>query len=202
MLMDLIPMKPFKPLIGLCGYPRTGKDTVATMLIEEYGYRRVALADELRVMALSANPVVRIGDEVQELKTVVQQLGWEKAKEHLDVRVFLQNLGTTMREHVSKDFWIQRMVEVNNLDTVTLHSSGIVVTDIRHSNEIDWLLNPLGSGVLWRVHRPGVGPVNDHRSEVEWTAAIPDIVINNSSSFHHLRQQVRNAVERDTVTIP
>lgn len=188
-------MKQFKPLIGLCGYAQSGKDTVATILAEQFGYRRIAFADELRIMALSINPVVRIGTEVQELQQIVYSQGWDKAKQHMDVRVFLQRLGSTMRDQVSKDFWRTRMMGANSLDTVELHSSGIVITDVRHRNEIAWMLDPLGSGVLWRINRPGIGQVNSHCSEVEWTTVTPDVQINNSGTIDELRLQVIAAFE-------
>lgn len=191
-------MQLFKPLIGLCGYAQSGKDTVAAILVERFGYRRVAFADELRAMALSINPVVRVGAEVQELRQVVNEQGWDMAKQHPDVRVFLQNLGSTMRGYVSKDFWVQRMLEVHGFDRINIHTAGIVITDVRHLNEVNWLLDPLGAGVLWRINRPGVGPVNNHCSESEWTSATPDALINNDGTLDDLRAQVITAFEHAT----
>ena len=35
-------------VIGLTGYAQSGKDTVASILVEKYGYRRIAFADKIR----------------------------------------------------------------------------------------------------------------------------------------------------------
>ncbi len=38
-----------KVLIGLCGYGKSGKDTIAKKFIDEYGYHRVAFADNVKI---------------------------------------------------------------------------------------------------------------------------------------------------------
>ena len=35
-------------IIGLSGYAQSGKDTVANILVQHYGYKRVAFADKIR----------------------------------------------------------------------------------------------------------------------------------------------------------
>jgi dephospho-CoA kinase len=37
-------------IIGLTGYAQSGKDTVANILVENYGYQRVAFADPIRAL--------------------------------------------------------------------------------------------------------------------------------------------------------
>lgn len=39
---------PFKRLIGMVGIPRSGKDTVAKFLEENYGFKRMAFADKIK----------------------------------------------------------------------------------------------------------------------------------------------------------
>lgn len=38
-------------LVGVCGYARAGKDTIAEMLSKDWGFKRVAFADKLRAFA-------------------------------------------------------------------------------------------------------------------------------------------------------
>lgn len=38
-----------KALIGLCGYAKSGKDTIATKFIKDFGFHRIAFADNIKV---------------------------------------------------------------------------------------------------------------------------------------------------------
>mgnify|MGYP006283771541 FL=1 len=42
-------------IIGLTGYAQSGKDTVASLLVEHYGYERVAFADKIRSFLYEMN---------------------------------------------------------------------------------------------------------------------------------------------------
>ena len=48
-------------IIGLSGYAQSGKDTVAKVLIEEYGFTRIAFADKIREFLYDLNPQVKVG---------------------------------------------------------------------------------------------------------------------------------------------
>ena len=45
-------------IIGLTGYAQSGKDTLANILVENYGYTRVAFADKIREFLYEVNPMV------------------------------------------------------------------------------------------------------------------------------------------------
>ncbi len=44
-------------IIGLTGYAQSGKDTVANILVERYGFTRVAFADKIREFLYETNPM-------------------------------------------------------------------------------------------------------------------------------------------------
>ena len=48
-------------IIGLTGYAQSGKDTVAKILIEQYGFTRVAFADKIRELLYEMDPPVPTG---------------------------------------------------------------------------------------------------------------------------------------------
>ena len=79
-----------RPLIGLVGKKRAGKDTVAATLVEGFGFVRYAFADPLKAASLAADPLVPIWGGHHRLSVVVRVLGWERAKENPEVRRFLQ----------------------------------------------------------------------------------------------------------------
>ena len=49
--MDAIPN-----VIGLTGYAGSGKDTLANILVEEYGFTRIAFADKTKEFLYDLNP--------------------------------------------------------------------------------------------------------------------------------------------------
>ena len=62
-------------LIGLHGYPRSGKDTLAKCLAE-FNYQRFAFADELRATLLRVDPALS-GPRLSE---IVSEKGWDHAE--------------------------------------------------------------------------------------------------------------------------
>jgi hypothetical protein len=70
-------------IIGLSGYAQSGKDTVAKILVDHYGFRRVAFADKIKEMVLETNPIVFIDEHQRTWRAAeyVSWKGWEKAKQ-------------------------------------------------------------------------------------------------------------------------
>ena len=144
-------------LIGVTGYAQAGKDTVADYLVEEYGFTKFAFADALRNLALTLNPWVVDHDwqsyvdespEPRRLAWLVNELGWDGAKQNPEVRRFLQVLGTEgVRDHLGKDSW------VNALDLVWMQSGAknVVISDVRFPNEAEYVHR--NNGILCRVAR-------------------------------------------------
>lgn len=164
-------------IIGLAGYAQSGKDTVAEHLIKNYGYRRVAFADQLRQALYNLNPLVTIADMVNvPLQSAVDGLGWESVKlDSPDVRRLLQRMGTEVgRQMWGEDFWVkQAMKNVSKFDNV-------VFTDVRYPNENKAIIN--SGGTVWRIERPGIGPVNNHASETAMDSInVNKTIVNNST---------------------
>jgi dephospho-CoA kinase len=57
-------------IIGLSGYSRSGKDEVAKILVEDYGFTRIAFADKIRELLYEMNPIV---DTHYHLKSLVDE---------------------------------------------------------------------------------------------------------------------------------
>jgi hypothetical protein len=146
--------------VGLHGYAGVGKDTVAEILAE-YGYNRVAFADILREALYVLNPVILFHPygEDQRVQDLVDRHGWDKAKrDYEEIRRMLQVLGTEVgREMISQDVWVNAAFKKLDAD------KKYVFTDVRFENEHHAIDSRLG--LLIKVSRPGVGPVNDHKSD-------------------------------------
>jgi len=143
-------------LIGIAGYARTGKDTLAA-IFERYGYERRGFADPVRAILYALDPLVRIDDGVASVAQLVDAFGWEEAKAYGEVRALLQRLGTEGgRRHLGENVWVDTLLR-------TPSAGRIVVSDVRFPNEADAIRER--GGIVVRLTRPGVSALNDHPSE-------------------------------------
>lgn len=170
--------------IGLTGYAQSGKDTIASILVNTYGFTRVAFADRIRELLYKTNPL--IGDGSKHLKDFVDEVGWDEAKRDISVRSCLQNIGLAGRELFGKDFWVMEA-----LSGYTPQSHNIVITDVRFVNEAAYIKNFDTSNQIWRVVRPDVGPVNNHVSELEMATYEVDQIIVNAGNLSDLELLIR-----------
>ena len=177
-------------LIGLMGYARTGKDTVAGLLTY---HQRLAFADALKEFTLAMNPPTR-GKHTGAYHLLSSHPGadehppdWERLKANPNVRSLLQNVGVAARDHLGPDVW------VNALAAKIQPGGFYVVTDVRFPNEVEFIQRQ--GGELWRVVRPGTGPVNDHISETAVADVPAHRTIVNDRSIEELAGLLRS-IER------
>jgi hypothetical protein len=148
-------------VIALHGAQGAGKDTVANILVERYGFTRIGFADRLREICLAANPIVTYqidhrliaewgnyqGLNFEEaklhaptfkpvrLREVVGRYGWDEAKRRYpEARKVQQVMGTEVfRDMVRADFWVDWVD-----DQISAHSGDYVIPDLRFPNEGAW----------------------------------------------------------------
>lgn len=177
-------------IIGLSGYAGSGKDTAADVLVENFGFAKVAFADKVREALYALNPVVgTVGHygTLVTLRDVIDRFGWQGYKETSyakEIRRLAQTLGTSVgRDTLGSNVWINATMESLPI------TKNIVFSDVRFENEMDAVLG-LSDSVMWRVVRSGVGPTNDHISETALDNRRFDAVIRNSGSELGFRQKV------------
>lgn len=146
-------------IIGITGYARHGKDTIASVLSRELGYNRVALADQMKALMLVLDPILHgsafDSEEPLRLSSVVEAGGWEEAKTDPEVRRLLQVFGTEVgREGLGENVWIEALVR-NTKGFYPPSDRKIVIPDIRFLNEAEWVRRV---GELWRVTRYDIIP--------------------------------------------
>lgn len=146
-------------IISFSGYATAGKDTAARVLISEYGYKRLALADPIKEALYTLNPVMASNTRLADF---VNENGWTKAKQNSEVRQLLQRFGTEVgRNMFGTNFWVEMgFRKMNSIDKY-------VLTDTRFPNEIAAVLNAGGKPI--RIIRPEIKPPNSHSSETSYT---------------------------------
>ena len=169
-------------IIGFNGYARSGKDSAARVLIEDYGFKRIEFADKIRAVLWDLNPLIDEGFPLQE---AVEMYGWDDAKVAFpEIRRLLQELGVSARDCLHQDVWVNAALK----DIVK--DEDYVVTDVRFVNEVAALRSLNAKFAL--IHRPGVTAVNSHISEYALKDFTPDYVIDNSGSLEALNLKVKD----------
>lgn len=204
-------------IIGINGKFGAGKDTVAAMLCNHYGYKRLAFADKLKSIAMSYNNSSiddmlitidlfgkvdeNIQKQIRDIMNRVQPHGWRKLTfsechhEKTDFsRKILQTLAEEIRQ-LDQNVWAMYI-----LNAVRNHrNSHFVISDLRYINEAS--LIQVFSGFIWKVERPDVVDENDpltkHISENDlndfdqW-----DCIINNDGTLEDLKVKVDQEIKR------
>jgi len=186
-------------LIGLSGYARSGKDEAAKVLVEEFGFTRVAFADKLREFLYALDPDVLCEYDgqgkphlgVSTVRKIIDNVGWDGYKETQwkdPIRKLLQRLGTEAgRQTLWDSIWID--AALTGFDD----NAKIVVTDCRFPNEAQAIKDR--GGIVVRVSRKGVGPANAHASETSLDDWDFDYALHNDYSLEVYRDHVRGFVD-------
>jgi hypothetical protein len=172
-------------IIGLTGYAQSGKDTVANILVNNYGYTRIAFADKIREFLYETNPMYdSIVGEPLFVKAKVDRDGWEEAKKSPHIRRLLQTSGVAARKVFGENFWVQQALK-------DVHFEGnYVINDVLFTNEAD-IIKKYENSQLWRVKRLGVEAVNSHVSEHELDGYPVDHIFINNTTVEDLELLVK-----------
>lgn len=172
-------------ILALCGYPKSGKDTIAQMLVTEYGFERLAFADPMRDSLYSLNPWVLYNEQFWRLAKLIDEVGWDEAKTSIEVRELLQKMGSECgRDIHGKDCWV-KILEKKML----ANDKPKVITDLRFANEAAMLDRHLA--FVMHISRPGHGPVNNHSSEKLDYTRVSHGCVNNNGNINNLLETFR-----------
>lgn len=174
----------FHKVIGILGQAGHGKDTCATILKEEFGFYRQALADELK-------KDIQIAFSNFSECTLLAQNSRSRAPW---VRRLQQIYGTEWcRNRLGDDYWLLRW-EKEAKRLFSEGEIGISIPDVRFPNELDFLKCRWQAYILY-VDRPGyqeAGVDPNHESEVYVKSLrdVSDAVVVNDSDLIKLRSEV------------
>ena len=173
-------------LVGLCGHSGVGKDVASQVLVDGYGFRRIAVADHLKCVTALAFALDH------------EQL-WGDRRNQVDARwgrtprEMYQLLGDALRSIAPDAVTRGWVAEVRTSLEVGV---AVVVPDIRLPAERD-AVTALG-GILVRVVSPGrglVGTVSTHHTERASDDFEVDAELDNSGSLTELQGQVRAVMD-------
>jgi hypothetical protein len=176
-------------IIGLSGWARSGKDTVADYLVEHHGFVKLSLATPMREALYNLNPTVLDWTNMSwSLQQAVHLFGWEEMKTSFpSVRGLMQRMGTEVgRQMFGEDFWVDLTIkEANKYDKV-------VIADCRYLNEADAVRT--AGGQVWRISRDSAPAANDHDSEHGLDDYAFDLKLDNNNTIEELHKFVEELV--------
>ena len=187
-------------IIGLNGYARSGKDTVAGLIREIHGdgVKIVAFADLIKLSAARALKACSDPDDVG----IDAVRAWaDKFKQGYSVRIFdnighqvggmqgrefLQRYGTEAhRELFGDDFWVDQIDWQPDCDI-------LVFTDVRFDNEAKAIRER--GGEVWKIDRPTARP-GRHASEQPIDSDLVSCTIINNRDLEHLKGDIEFLLE-------
>lgn len=202
-------------IIGISGFINSGKNTVASQLIDIYGFRKDSFAASLKDASATIFDWDRqmLEGDTNESRAWREEVdSWWANKLGIDnfsPRLALQLIGTdSLRNHFNEGLWfltLENRIRKNpNRD--------VVISDVRFPNEIKFIQSQ--GGIMIRVNR-GPTPVwyetaimaNNgnsiaktvmektysfaHFSEWAWCGATFDYEIDNNGSLEDLNEQIK-----------
>jgi hypothetical protein len=135
-------------LIGIAGFARSGKDSLAKILSN--------LLDHCKITSFAYYLKKDIDPFLQSRLNI--SAFTEDPTEKEIIRPLLVCWGTKIiRDKIDKEYWIRKMHNVR----VIHRSQGIktIVPDVRFENEVKWI-HSLGGTTIY-IEREDVGPIND-----------------------------------------
>lgn len=175
-------------LIGLTGKAGSGKDTVADIMVQELGFRKVGFADALyrEVSAFYGISEDQLRNRFHK-ESPDNRINRLPDNRHIDMpfplspRQVLQWWGTEYRRAQNEHYWIDKMV-------ITEHPT--VIPDVRFHNEADFIHAHFGT--ILKIERPGIPNVNPHVSEQQEIEA--RFVLSNDGSKQDLSRTIHSLI--------
>lgn len=183
-----------KIIIGIAGGKRSGKDTAAKFLVDNFEFNQISFAKPLKRHLYILNPWVKSDDgfTVLRYQSIIDSIGEDRAKEeYKEVRRLQQIYGTeVIRDEFGVDAWVDlafKKIEEKGLERV-------VVSDVRFPNEL-YAISQESNSFLIKIKSSRVKSGDSHASEQDLPDKAFDFIIENNGTVEEYLEQVRLAYE-------
>ena len=194
-------------IIGLCGFAGSGKGTLADILVENHGFRKISFATKLKdtasvMFGWDRDLLEGITDESRAWREEVDEYWSNELEQEITPRIMLQLFGTDcVRKNLHNNIWVS-IVKKTLIDNPDVNW---IIPDVRFPNEVDVIQQELNSSVWWIkrgelpdwYHTAAIDNETDtnymiinypevHESEYRWINTQFDNIIENDSSIEEL----------------
>jgi hypothetical protein len=182
-------------IIAVHGFKQSGKDTLADLLVKEYGFKKVAFADKLKdalhvIFNVPKEDLWGSDEDKKKLTTVKWSSlqGVEKEDRvdevHLSIRELMQIFATEICRSKIPGIWYEFL----NLNA----AQNIVVSDLRFDNEASFLRST--GAYLFKVKRQSVSS-SDHLSERGINDEQMDCIFSNNDTLENFLNNSKKKFE-------
>ena len=186
-------------IIGLCGTQGSGKDTVANILISEYGFVKLTFASTLKdvVAILFSWPrdlLEGLTEESRLWRETVDDFWSEKLSiPSFTPRKSLQMIGTDLfRIHFNNDIWINIVENKIGATLKNNPNTNIVISDCRFANEFSLIKQFPDSHIITILREKNIIQNLAHSSETEWVNYNFDAILQNDNSIDDLKSNLKS----------
>jgi len=193
-------------IIGLCGFQGAGKDTLATILINEHNFIKLSFANAVKyVLSIIFGWDRQILEGLTPNDRIFRETidTWWSQELRMDVtpRNMMQYIGTELfRNHLHEDIWT-KVVE-KQLIKLLDENKNVVITDCRYPNEFEMVKKYGGKivhiyrTVTWYENYKATNelPNHIHSSEIAWLNNDFDHVIINNGSIDELKDKLNQII--------
>lgn len=189
-------------IVAVCGAKRSGKDTIADILVKHHGYRKLRIAHDLKRAVCQLFGFTE--EQVEDDQKDVIDPRW-----NISPRAALQFMGTEVLQHhiqellpgIGRRFLINNVVNEINRIKATEPSVRFVIPDLRFMHEYHALMNAASDTYIIKMHRPGIAFTLDaasaHVSEKEYVTIPCDLEVQNTD-IKRLHEQILGALSPGT----
>lgn len=171
-------------IIAFSGYAKSGKDTAAEIIKSEFpSFQIKKFSYKLKEIA---SILTGLSADVFEKQSVKDShiSGW-----NMTGREMLQRIGTdAIRDGLHKDAWVMALFSDYHL------TDKWIITDCRFPNEYEYVKD--FGGMVFRIERPNVKPVNAHPSETALDGYSFDATIVNDGDIATLKHNILSLVKQ------
>lgn len=183
-------------LIAVCGYKRSGKDTVANFISDTYGHEHIKIAAKLKNIVKTLFNFTE--EQVETDSKEVVDNRWGVTPRHV-----MQFMGTEMFQYkiqellpnIDRRFWIMNII--NETRDKIDKGYPLIISDLRFKHEY-MELQKYGVYII-RVNKNNIRGTDTHPSEVEFLDIPADLIINNDGSITDLYNSLKENLSNQTV---
>lgn len=180
-------------IIGICGKKRSGKDTIADILVNNYNFIKYAYADPIKDII---KIIFKWDDKrIEDKETIDPYWG-------ISPRQALQNIGTELfqfelgkqvplfNDTIGRNIWVKVF---ESWYSRLPKNTNVVVSDVRFQHELNGLLAM--NAVIVKVERPNYKMEDSHSSETSLNNIQNyDYLITNDKTKTYLENQITGII--------